>query len=83
MFAMFFFAGIGAGTFKQMPMIMPPRQGIGGVRRFTAAIAAFGPFIVGVALANLDDRAFLGAASHLLHGLTWWLMCRVKAPFPG
>ena len=36
MAAMFFLAGIGnAGTFKQMPMIMPPRQA-GGVIGFTA-----------------------------------------------
>lgn len=48
MLALFFFAGIGnASTFKQMPMIFPPRQA-GGVIGFTAAIAAYGPFIFGM-----------------------------------
>ena len=45
MLLLFFFAGVGnAATFKQMPMIFPPRQA-GGVIGWTAAIAAFGPFI--------------------------------------
>ncbi len=49
MFCVFFFAGIGnASTFKQMPMIFPARQA-GGVIGWTAAIAAFGPFLFGVA----------------------------------
>jgi NNP family nitrate/nitrite transporter-like MFS transporter len=86
MFAMFFFAGIGnAGTFKQMPMIMPPRQA-GGVIGFTAAIAAFGPFIVGVALANLDDRAFFigcGVFFVFCTALIWVMYARPKAPYPG
>ncbi|KAB2956547.1 MAG: NarK/NasA family nitrate transporter [Rhizobiaceae bacterium] len=48
MLALFFFAGVGnASTFKQMPMIFPPRQA-GGVIGFTAAIAAYGPFIFGM-----------------------------------
>ena len=43
MLTMFFFSGIGnAGTFKQMPMIMPARQA-GGAIGFTAAIGCFGP----------------------------------------
>lgn len=86
MFAMFFFAGIGnAGTFKQMPMIMPPRQA-GGAIGFTAAIAAFGPFIVGVALAKLDNFAFfIGCGVFFLFCtvLTWVMYARPKAPFPG
>lgn len=62
MLAVFFFAGIGnAGTFKQMPMIFPRRQA-GGVIGFTASIAAFGPFLVGMALSAVSPRAFfLGA----------------------
>ncbi|MDR1766864.1 MAG: MFS transporter [Propionibacteriaceae bacterium] len=49
MFLIFFFAGVGnASTFKQMPMIFEPRQA-GGVIGWTAAIAAFGPFLFGVA----------------------------------
>ena len=48
MLGLFAFAGIGnASTFKQMPMIFPPRQA-GGVIGFTAAIAAYGPFLFGM-----------------------------------
>lgn len=48
MLGLFAFAGIGnASTFKQMPMIFPPRQA-GGVIGFTAAIAAYGPFLLGM-----------------------------------
>ena len=40
---LFFFAGVGnASTFKQMPMIFPPRQA-GGVIGWTGAMAAYGP----------------------------------------
>ncbi|WP_243026633.1 MFS transporter [Thermus albus] len=45
MLLVFFFSGVGnASTFKQMPMIFPPRQA-GGVIGWTAAIAAYGPFL--------------------------------------
>jgi NNP family nitrate/nitrite transporter-like MFS transporter len=48
MLGLFAFAGIGnASTFKQMPMIFPPRQA-GGVIGFTGAVAAYGPFILGM-----------------------------------
>lgn len=48
MLGLFFFAGVGnASTFKQMPMIFPPRQA-GGVIGFTGALAAYGPFILGM-----------------------------------
>jgi NNP family nitrate/nitrite transporter-like MFS transporter len=58
MLAIFLFAGIGnAGTFKQMPMIFDRRQA-GGVIGFTSSIAAFGPFIVGMALSAVAPRAF-------------------------
>jgi MFS transporter, NNP family, nitrate/nitrite transporter len=51
MLGLFFFAGVGnASTFKQMPMIFPPRQA-GGVIGFTAAIAAYGPLIFGMLFA--------------------------------
>ena len=51
MLALFFFAGIGnASTFKQMPMLFEPRQA-GGVIGFTAAIAAYGPFLFGMLFA--------------------------------
>jgi len=49
MLLIFFFAGIGnAATFKQMPMIFNARQA-GGVIGWTAAIAAFGPFMFSMA----------------------------------
>ncbi|MDH5521479.1 MAG: MFS transporter, partial [Acidimicrobiia bacterium] len=45
MLGIFLFSGIGnASTYKQMPMIFPPRQA-SGVLGWTAAIAAYGPFI--------------------------------------
>lgn len=48
MLGLFLFSGIGnASTFKQIPMIFPPRQA-SGVIGYTAAIAAYGPFIFGV-----------------------------------
>ncbi len=58
MLGIFFFAGVGnAATFKQMPMIFPPRQA-GGVIGWTAAIAAFGPFLFGMLLATISPTAF-------------------------
>lgn len=59
MLVMFFFTGIGnAGTFKQMPMIMPKRQA-GGAIGFTAAVASFGPFFVGIALSSMSATTWL------------------------
>jgi MFS transporter, NNP family, nitrate/nitrite transporter len=63
MIALFFFTGIGnASTFKQMPMIFSARQA-GGVIGWTAAVAAFGPFLFSVLLgavvaATGNARAF-------------------------
>lgn len=86
MLALFFFAGVGnAGTFKQMPMIMPPRQA-GGLIGWTAAIAAFGPFVVGVGLAGVGGYAFfLGCVAFfaLCTVLVWIYYARPRAPFPG
>lgn len=69
MLGLFLFSGIGnASTFKQMPMIFPPRQA-GGVIGWTSAIAAYGPFIInsllGAAIAATGSpRAFfIGAAA--------------------
>lgn len=85
MLAVFLFAGIGnAGTFKQMPMIFPKRQA-GGVIGFTASIAAFGPFLVGVALSATAPRSFfLGAAVYFAACtvLVWWYYARPGAPKP-
>jgi len=48
MLGLFFFSGVGnASTFKQMPMIFPPRQA-GGVIGWTGAMAAYGPFACGI-----------------------------------
>jgi NNP family nitrate/nitrite transporter-like MFS transporter len=57
MISVFLFAGIGnASTFKQMPMIFPARQA-GGVIGWTAAIAAFGPFLFGIIFSAVDPAA--------------------------
>jgi hypothetical protein len=64
---LFFFAGIGnASTFKQMPMLFPPRQA-GGVIGFTAPIAAYGPFIFGL-LIRLVLRRY-GNPNAVFYGL--------------
>jgi MFS transporter, NNP family, nitrate/nitrite transporter len=87
MLAIFFFAGIGnASTFKQMPMIFAPRQAA-GVIGFTAAIAAYGPFVVsvlvGMALAASGSASafFLGLALFcgLNTGLNWWFYAKKGA----
>ena len=86
MLVMFFFAGIGnAGTFKQMPMIMPKRQA-GGAIGFTAAVACFGPFFVGAALSAMDAAAWFwicAAYSALCAVICWIRYARPGAPFPG
>lgn len=86
MLVMFFFAGIGnAGTFKQMPMIMPKRQA-GGAIGFTAAIASFGPFFVGVALSSMASATWFwicAAYSIACAVICWIRYARPKAPFPG
>ncbi len=63
MLLMFLFSGISnASTFKQMPMTFERRQA-GGLIGWTAAIAAFGPFILGVGLTLMSPTTFyiLGA----------------------
>ena len=86
MLAMFFFSGLGnAGTFKQMPMIMPKRQA-GGAIGFTAAIASLGPFIVGVAIASLGATTWywLSVAYCALCAVICWIRyARPGAPLPG
>lgn len=69
MLAIFLFSGIGnASTFKQMPMIFEKRQA-GGVIGWTAAIAAFGPFLFGVGLTIMSATAFY------LIGVAWAVLC--------
>ncbi|HSJ66041.1 MAG TPA: MFS transporter [Anditalea sp.] len=65
----FFFTGIGnASTFRQFPIIFKsnPRQAA-GVIGWTAAIAAYGPFIFSMAIG-----AFIGATGHA-SGFFWIL----------
>lgn len=87
MLGIFFFAGIGnASTFKQMPMIFPPRQA-GGVIGFTGAIAAYGPFVVSVMIGQSISltggvAAFFGIAAvfYLMNlGINWWFYARPGA----
>lgn len=86
MLVMFFFTGIAnAGTFKQMPMILPPRQA-GGVIGWTAAIASFGPFFVGVSLTAVTPKSFfIGATVYfaICTVLVWVNYARPRAPYPG
>lgn len=86
MLAIFLFAGIGnASTFKQMPMIFERRQA-GGVIGWTAAIAAFGPFLFGVGLTIMSPTTFyaIGIAWALMClAVTWWRYARPSAPKPG
>ena len=83
MLLIFLFAGIGnASTFKQMPMIFERRQA-GGVIGWTAAIAAFGPFLFGIGLTTLGAVTFywIGVAwAVMCVALTWWRYARPGAP---
>ncbi len=85
MLAVFFFTGIGnASTFKQMPMIFERRQA-GGVIGWTAAIAAYGPFLFGAMLAALSVTTFywvLIVFALFCIGLTWVRYARPGAPRP-
>ncbi len=90
MLALFFFSGIGnASTFKQMPMIFEPRQA-GGVIGFTAAIAAYGPFLVSILISaalaanGSPNLFFYGAAVFytLNVAMNWWLYARRGAEKP-
>ncbi|GAB3700861.1 MFS transporter [Mariniluteicoccus flavus] len=83
MLAIFLFTGIGnASTFKQMPMIFERRQA-GGVIGWTAAIAAFGPFLFGIGLTLMSAWTFylIGAVYALLCiAITWMRYARPGAP---
>jgi NNP family nitrate/nitrite transporter-like MFS transporter len=82
MFLIFFFAGIGnASTFKQMPMIFPARQA-GGVIGWTAATAALGPFLFGIAFDTFSKTAvfsFVLAYAVVCAALAWWYYARPGA----
>jgi NNP family nitrate/nitrite transporter-like MFS transporter len=84
MLALFFFAGIGnASTFRQIPVIFEPRQA-GGVLGWTAAMAAYGPFIFGILIGQAIAKSgspntfFYGAAVFYLINIAinWWFYTR-------
>lgn len=90
MLGLFFFSGVGnASTFKQMPMIFPPRQA-GGVIGWTSAIAAYGPFLFSVAFGAIIARTgngtmffYYAAVFYALNiGLNWWFYARRGAEKP-
>jgi len=84
--AMFFFTGIGnAGTFRQYPIIFAENQRqAAGVIGWTAAIAAFGPFIFSKLIGNnlssnsTVNQFFIGVAvfTILATGINWWFYNR-------
>lgn len=86
MLIMAFFSGlVNAGSFKQMPMILPKRQA-GGVIGWTGAMGAFGPFIVGILLSMMAPVTFFwGAVVFFIIAavLAWVYYARPNAPFPG
>ncbi|RKR11802.1 NNP family nitrate/nitrite transporter-like MFS transporter [Flavobacterium sp. 90] len=84
--AMFFFTGIGnAGTFRQYPIIFQENQRqAAGVIGWTAAIAAFGPFIFSKLIGNnlsangTVNQFFIGVSifTLLATGINWWFYNR-------
>ena len=90
MLGLFFVAGVGnASTFKQMPMLFPPRQAA-GVIGWTAAMAAYGPFACGLLIGQ--SFAFFGTPNAFFGwciiyfgfaiALNWWFYARRNAPNP-
>ena len=86
MLVLFFFTGIGnAATFRQYPIIFSdsPRQGA-GVIGWTAAIAAYGPFLfstlIGVAITKTGSPVvfFFGAVVFyvIATAINWWYYTR-------
>ena len=92
MLGMFFCTGVGnAATFRQYPLIFAhsPRQGA-GVIGFTAAIAAYGPFLFSTLIGW--SKTSLGSAQAFFIGLlvycviataiNWWYYTRRGAEKP-
>lgn len=90
MVGVFFFAGIGnASTFKQIPMLFDKVKTT-GVIGWTAAIAAYGPFIFSVLIAFSVSST--GTPKAFFYGLSvfcafnvvlnWWYFARKNAPNP-
>ena len=86
MLVLFFFTGIGnAATFRQYPIIFSasPRQGA-GVLGWTAAIAAYGPFLfsmlIGVSITKTGSPTafFYGAVVYyvIATAINWWYYTR-------
>jgi MFS transporter, NNP family, nitrate/nitrite transporter len=87
MLGLFLFSGMGnASTFKQIPTIFPPRRA-GGVIGWTAAVAAYGPFLFGalfgwsVAVFGTPNAVFWVAAGFYLVnvGINGWFYTRKGA----
>ncbi|HLF59598.1 MAG TPA: nitrate/nitrite transporter [Acidimicrobiia bacterium] len=90
MLGIFFFAGVGnASTFKQIPMIFPPRQA-GGVIGWTAAIAAYGPFVfaalIGATITASGEPTSFFVAVAVFYAINifinWWFYARKGAEKP-
>lgn len=90
MLALFMFAGFGnASTFKQMPMLFPPRQAA-GVIGWTGAMAAYGPFACSVLIGQ--SVSFFGSPNAFFWwcvayfavsiALNWYFYARRNAPNP-
>lgn len=86
MLVLFLLSGAGnASTFRQYPVIFAhsPRQGA-GVLGWTAAVAAYGPFIfstlIGAAIgaSGSAEPFFIGAAAYfaIATGINWWYYAR-------
>ena len=89
---LFFFTGIGnAGTFRQYPIIFGhnPRQAA-GVIGWTAAVAAYGPFLFSVAIGSVTAAYgnalpfvyFLIAFFVFATAINWWYYTRKGAERP-
>lgn len=92
MLALFFFTGMGnAATFRQYPIIFGhnPRQAA-GVIGWTAAIAAYGPFIystlIGLTISTMNDVTpfFYGLTAFFIFAtaINWWFYARKNAERP-
>jgi NNP family nitrate/nitrite transporter-like MFS transporter len=90
MLAIFLFSGFGnASTFKQIPGIFPTRQAA-GVIGWTAAIAAYAPFVFGMLIATISAATgtprpfFIGLAVFYVFNIAinWWSFTRRGAKTP-
>lgn len=90
MIGIFFFAGIGnASTFKQIPGLFPTLKAA-GVIGWTAAIAAYGPFLFSVLISFSTSQSgdpaafFIGLTVFYVINLfiNWWYFARKNAPDP-